>query len=258
MTSVSITRRAAVLTAVFSIMGKSSGSAASAPTLVTERLTLKGQPLELKRYGAASRGKRPTVLLLHGSKGLDANYQAYDRYACDLAGANIDTLLFTYFQPGELKAINEARNASSREVEYARSVDQWVSLVRSVASMAREHENSSGSVGLLGFSLGGFVGVAAASDPMFSVLTVFYAGLPTFYTRRIDHLPPLLDIHGDADRSVSLSQGSKLVETAKRLGGVADLAVFRNEGHGFDLDLSNRDAFNARQRAIAFTAQWLR
>ena len=140
---------------------------------------------------------------------------------------------------------------------YAQSIDRWVALVRDAATAAQMDERSSGRVGVFGFSLGGYVAVAAASRPLFSALNVFYAGLPTFYDQPIASLPPLLDIHGDADRAVPLSEGERLVAAAKQLGGVAELAVFHNEGHGFDLDLRNADAAAARQRAIAFASRWL-
>lgn len=252
-----ITRRVAVLAATCIAIGSDFARAAAEPMITAEDFPTKDASIKVHRYATRGLGKRPAVLLLHGSKGLKANFEAYDRYARDLAASGIDTLLFSYFQPEELKVINEARDGSARHRQYIESIDRWVSLVRSIADSAREHERNSGHVGLLGFSLGGFVAVAAASKPLFSVLTVFYAGLPTFYNHAINFLPPLLDIHGDADRAVSLSQGERLVTLAKRLGGVAELALFRNEGHGFDLDIGNRDAASARQRAIAFTSQWL-
>ena len=208
-------------------------------------------------YSVVGGGPRPTALILHGSKGLDAHLEAYERYARDLAAAGVDALLFSYYRPEDMAAINGAPNASVRERYYARSADRWVSVVRAVAKSTRGSGVASANVGLLGFSLGGFVAVAAASEPLFSVVTTFYAGLPEFYDHPIKSLPPLLDIHGDADRSVPLSQGLKLVAAAKHLGGVADVAVFRNEGHGFDLDPANRNASRARQRDIAFTTRWL-
>ena len=231
--------------------------AASGPQISIEDINFERLQVSVTRYKAPGSGKHPTVLLLHGSKGLNAQIQAYDRYARDLAGQNTDTLVFTYFQRNELKEIDEAHTASVRQAQYARLIDKWTSLIRTIASAARDGDQSTGHVGLLGFSLGGLIAVAAASQPLFSVLTVFYAGLPSFYDHRIMFLPPLLDIHGDADRSISMSQGSKLVETAKHLGGIGELIVFRNQGHGFDLDLANPDATPARRDATAFIARWI-
>jgi len=252
----SVTRRQTMLAALGVVVGNRAWATSGTETAI-ENVNVEGVQVRVTRYTAPESGKRPTVLLLHGSKGLDAQISAYDRYARDLAKLNIDTLLFTYFQPDELATINEARTASVRKAQYARSVDRWVSLVRDIAIAAKDDDRSSGHVGLLGFSLGGLVAVAAASQPLFSVVTVFYAGIPSFYDHKITFLPPLLDIHGDVDQSVPLSQGSKLIATAKHLGGVADLAVFRNQGHGFDLDLTNPDATPARLRATAFISRYI-
>ena len=228
--------------------------ARSAPSITTsiEEIDVAGARIQATRYSTSGVHSRPTVLLLHGSRGLAPHFDAYDRYARDLAGVHIDTLLFTYFRSNELAEINTANGSSEREKQYAISIDGWVALVRAVARAALAHERSSGEVGLLGFSLGGYVAVAAASRPLFSAMAVLYTGLPNFYGKPIKYLPPVLDIHGDADQSVPLTEGANLVAAAKHLGGVSKLIVFAHEGHGFDLDPSNKDAASARRQAIAF------
>ncbi len=252
---IAMTRRQAMLVGAYCIAGGPARADSTASRMV-EEINVEGTRVNLTKFIAPGSGRRPIVLLLHGSRGLDGRIEAYERYAQDLADAHIDAWLFSYFGPEDRSAIKAAGSEAGREAQYARMIDRWVTLVRAVAGVARDHTQSSGRVGLHGFSLGGFVAVATASQPLFSVLTVHYAGLPTFYRHEINFLPPLLDIHGDRDRSVSLKEGSNLVATAKRLGGVAELVVFPGEGHGFDLDPANRDGALARQRAIAFTTHW--
>lgn len=245
-----------MIAAVGSVAGHRAWAAPALST-VRESIDLAGSSVDVTRSAVQGAAKRPTVLLLHGSKGLEAHRRAYEGYARDLAGLGIDTMLVSYLRPDDLAAIDRAQSVAQRRALYARSVDGWVSLVRGLAARAREGPGSSGHVGLLGFSLGGMVAVAAAGDPVFSVLTVFYAALPGFYHHSMDRLPPLLDLHGAADRSIPVSQGSRLVAEARRLGGVGELAVYANQGHGFDLDPANPDAAPARQRATSFIAHWI-
>jgi carboxymethylenebutenolidase len=248
----SLTRRETLLLMAAWCVAASGAQAAQEIVVAEASVEVAGRALPIRRYLAAGTDRRPIVVLLHGSRGLSNHLPAYDRYARDLAAAGIDAWLFDYAQPDELAAIHSAGSAQRREALYARFGDGWVSLVRTVAAAALKQDSSSGKVGLLGFSLGGFVGVAAASRPLFSALVAFYAGLPAFYHPPIASLPPLLAIHGDADRAVPLSQGAALVARARQLGGAAELAIYAREGHGFDLDLGNRDSASARGRAVAF------
>lgn len=249
------TRRQAIGVLASGALG--SDAVAEATNRAIERVVIPARPVQVAKYLAAGGQKRPAVLLLHGARGLTAREAAYDRYARDLASAGIDAWLFTYYRPNEAAAIQQAAGGTAREALYAQFVDGWVDRIRRVGVQAQQQDRSSGKVGILGFSLGGMVGVAAANGPAFSALAVFYASLPQFYRPRLTSLPPLLDIHGDADRSVPLPLGSELVAAARNLGGVADLAIFRGQGHGFDLDLANPASEPARRAAIAFLARWL-
>lgn len=213
--------------------------------------------MQVARYVAAGEGRRPAVLLLHGSRGLDAWKRRYERQAADLASAGLDAYLFSYYAPEELKAIAAAGGSSARVVLYRKFIDGWVALIRAIGDHALTQSRNSGRVGLLGISLGGMVGVAAASHPLFSALVVFYGGLPTFYSQPIAALPPLLVIHGDADRNVPLADGKNLVAKAKAIGGAADLVVYRGERHGFSLDPDNHDAAAANRQAQAFLLKHL-
>jgi carboxymethylenebutenolidase len=246
-----------LLAAASSLMGGRAGAAPQDATMTQAAIVVGGRPVPVTKYLAPGTSRRPAVLLLHGSRGFEARIAAYDRYARDLAAAGIDARLVSYYQPGERAAIRAAGSPSRREIRYAQFVDGWVSLIRATAEDARKQDLSSGKVGLLGFSLGGLIAVAAASQPLFSALVVCYGGLPGFYHHSLSSLPPLLAIHGDADRAVPLASGTALVAKAKSLGGPAELALFPNQGHGFDLDLGNRDSDAARGRAVGFLKQWL-
>jgi len=72
-----------------------------------------------------------------------------------------------------------------------------------------------GRVGLLGFSLGGAVAATSARDPRIAALVAFYGFIPNSQRARIDRLPPLLVLHGDADDNVPLLFGQNLLSLAQ-------------------------------------------
>src|SRR5437667_208498 len=75
------------------------------------------------------------------------------------------------------------------------------------------------------------VAAASARDPRIAALVVFYGFIPNGQHARIDRLPPLLLLHGDADDNVPLLFGQTLLSFARQLGGRAELVVYPGEGH---------------------------
>jgi fermentation-respiration switch protein FrsA (DUF1100 family) len=86
------------------------------------------------------------------------------------------------------------------------------------------------------------MGVAcSAADERVSALVVMYGGIPGLLAGNLRRLAPLLAFHGQADQVVPFSEGATLVDTARSLGGFAELVAYPGEGHGFGPDAS-RDA----------------
>jgi carboxymethylenebutenolidase len=175
-----------------------------------------GRPINVTRYAAAGEAARPAVLVLHGSSGPEADRPAYARHAQTLAARWIDAYLMSYFAPGTSWS--------------CACWGTWTATVLDVAHAVRQRPESSGRIGLLGFSLGGGVAVAGARDPRVAGLVVFYGALPD-EAWRPERWPPVLVLHGDADTSVPLRDGAALVELARRYGGRAELAAYRGAGH---------------------------
>ena len=98
------------------------------------------------------------------------------------------------------------------------------------AALARPESN--GRVGLLGFSLGGFIAAQTASDDArIAALAALYAGLPDATAARVKHLPPVLELHGDADRIAPPAKGAELVRIARGLGVPAEQVTYPGRGH---------------------------
>jgi carboxymethylenebutenolidase len=87
--------------------------------------------------------------------------------------------------------------------------------------------SSSGRVGLLGFSLGGYVAAAPATrDERVAALGVLYGGMPDTMVSEVKHLPPLIELHGTADRNVPPAKGEELVKLGKAIPADTTVSTF--------------------------------
>jgi carboxymethylenebutenolidase len=209
-----------------------------------------GGPIAVKAYTASGEHPRPTVLILHGGSGLSPSDE---RYARDVSAAGMDAWLFSYYNAEDEEVMHGTDRA--RRVEYFNErFREWTKIIGEIAGYALTQKENSGHLGLLGFSNGGFLAAsAAAGDQHIDALVVFYGGLSRSMKKDINRLPPLLELHGDADRTIPVAQGRALVDRAKELGGMAEQIVYPGAGHGFGV--TNDDA---RSRAIEFLRRQLK
>lgn len=189
----------------------------------------------LNRFATGRPGKRPAVLVLHGSRGFDLRPKAYQRYADALTADGIDAYFVRYYTPADEQAFAVMQTSAHREVYEAGRFDAWAARVSSALSAVLAGADSSGRAGLLGFSLGGYVAAtAAARDARVSALAVLYGGMPDKIAPQVKHLPPLIELHGDADRNVPIASGEDLVKLGKSVGASAEIVRYKGKAHGFD------------------------
>jgi carboxymethylenebutenolidase len=228
--------------AVFACMLALHCSCAASEVRIEEfTVKVKGRALTIMRYAAEGENARPAVLVLHGSSGFGVGHQAYDYAATTLAVYGIDAYLVPYFGPGESAACS--RMASCFEA--------WTETVADVMTAILKRPESSGRVGLLGFSLGGAVAFASARDPRVGAAVIFYGFIPGNWRGGPGRLAPLLVLHGDNDNIVPLSAGRGLVEDALARGGRAEIVVYPGQPHAFST-WSRPTAIEAVERMTAF------
>ncbi|WP_050628738.1 alpha/beta hydrolase [Bradyrhizobium viridifuturi] len=132
------------------------------PSLAAETLSVDAAegPVKLNRFASGRTGKRPAVLVLHGSRGFDLRPQAYERYANALTADGIDACFVRYYTPADEQAFETLQTRERREAYETGRFDAWAARVSSVLSAVLAGADSSGRIGLLGFSLGGYVAAA--------------------------------------------------------------------------------------------------
>jgi carboxymethylenebutenolidase len=192
-------------------------------------------PVSLTRYPANRSGKRPSVIVLHGARGIELKPLAYERYANALTADGIDAYLVRYYGPADEQTLQKLSTPESRDAYNTGRFDAWTGRVSSALTAILTRRDSSGRIGVLGFSLGGFVAAAtAARDERVTALAVLYGGMPEKISPEVKRMPPLLELHGEADRIVPLASGEALVKLAKTAGAQAEQITYPGKPHAFD------------------------
>jgi carboxymethylenebutenolidase len=208
----------------------------------------------LTRYAAKAAGKRPAVMLLHGLHGFERRLPAYERYCNAITAKGIDAYLLRYLTTADTDFFNSGANGQPRREAYEiRRFDDWAKRVSTVVTAILARTDSSNRIGLLGFSLGGFVAAdAAARDQRIDALAVLYGGMPAAMASNAKHLPPLIELHGEADKNVAFAEGEQLVKLGKKLGAEAEQVPYPGKAHGFDFSASDPMAADAVGRVSRF------
>jgi carboxymethylenebutenolidase len=210
--------------------------------------------ISLIRYAADRAGKRAGVVLLHGTGGFDLKPRAYERYAHALSAKGFDAYFLRYFTAADASILqSKSSTREGREAYETTRFDGWVKRVSAVMTTILARPDSSGRIGLLGFSLGGYVAAeTAARDQRVAALAVLYGGMPDAMVPEVKHLPPLIELHGEADRNVAIAKGQQLVNLGKAIGAEAEFVPYPNRQHGFDFSDTDPMTADAVGRVINF------
>jgi dienelactone hydrolase len=103
-------------------------------------------------------------------------------------------------------AVNEKDNTSRRHFEL------WIDTVRDAVKYARALPHVDAErIGIVGFSLGGYLALSAAPkcDPPVKGVVEMFGGLPHEYCKKIGKIPPTLIVHGEEDDVVSVNEAYK-------------------------------------------------
>jgi len=232
----------------------SMGRAASAATPEEVSVAKDDGGVALTRYAADQAGKRASVVILHGSRGIELKPRAYQRYADALNTSGIDAYLARYFTAADLHALDPKTSTAQQRDAYRRErFAGWAKRVSSAVTAVLARPESSDRVGLLGFSLGGYVAAStAAQDDRIAALAVLYGGMPDAMVADVKRLPPLIELHGEADRNDPLAKGQELVKLGNAVGSTAELVTYPGKEHGFDFSDTDPMTADAIGRVTRF------
>jgi len=211
-----------------------------------------GDSLSVSRYAAAGPEKRPAVIALHGTRGIELKARAYERYVDALTARGIDTYFLRYMTAADMAALTSTSHQIREAYERTR-YDGWADTVAAAVTDVLGRPDSSGRIGLLGFSLGSYVAAeAAARDTRVAALAVLYGGMPRTMATKVKHLPPLIALHGEADRNVPIEEGRQLVALGKLVGAETEFVPYPGKAHGFDFSETDPMTEDAIDRVTKF------
>jgi carboxymethylenebutenolidase len=195
----------------------------------------------------------PLVILLHGRDGPDGvagdcTYHALGR-AVALGGYRV--LLPRYFertQGGEPDPGYESLDRIGWEVE---KYGLWLEALGTVIRASREAHQP---LGLLGYSLGGYLALSAAMAwREIAAVAVCYSGFPTPFASLAAQLPPTLVLHGAEDLVIPVKEALALTGILRSHRVLHGVHIYPHAGHGF----CGVDAEDAITRVVRFFSMHL-
>ncbi len=141
--------------------------------------------------------------MLYGAGGMVFDGPSMRRVARTLADDGDTVYLLHYF--------NRTGTVVALDSTMQKHFEGWLETMRDgIAWVHGREEKGSGRLGLYGYSLGGFLAIAAASDnPRVGAVTTQAGGIWNSQEKRIGKMPPVLIVHGLDDGRVPLEKYAK-------------------------------------------------
>ena len=194
-----------------------------------DRFHAGGRQIPVERFEPVNGQMRPAVLVVHGADGLDwpAGPVKYRVFAEQLAEQGYVALLVDYFRSTDTRFADTQTNAMH--------FGTWVSTIAEAVAYAKAIPNvDAGRIGMVGFSLGAYLSLAAASlDHSISAVIEFFGGIPDHYAQRLRSMPPVLILHGDRDWIVPVSEAKRIEQVLSERGLDFESHIYPGQGHGF-------------------------
>ncbi len=191
----------------------------------------------------AASQSQPAILMLHGMDGPEKYGRYYRAYARELSDAGFQVFYVHYFDGSpyaDLLGLSEEELGKT----ILRDRDAWIAgVVKTFASLSEREDVDPQRMGMLGFSLGGFVSLAATEKlvqsedgPQPAAVVEFFSGL--FEDGRghpvvgVDHFPPTLILHGEQDQRVPVAKAYELDKKLTAADVPHELKTYPDKGHG--------------------------
>lgn len=189
-----------------------------------------GYPVPVKYYMPGVNCDSPAVILLHGIDGGRRYGVQYEEIGRSLAAKGYAAFIVYYYE-GQPNAPRPG--VYDLGLPDPAAFAPWVETVKaSVACVQNFPGVDPARVGLMGMSLGGYVGSSAAvNNPSVKSLVVLSGGMPDIYAERARHMPRTLIVHGQQDRDVPVFEALKLRDLMASRGQWHDLKILPCEGH---------------------------
>ncbi|MBV8052849.1 MAG: dienelactone hydrolase family protein [Acidobacteriaceae bacterium] len=187
----------------------------------------------------------PTVIGLHGSGG---GHVSMAEPATLLAGQGFAVYVLHYFDRTDTVYADGLQT-------IARHFPAWMkTLWDCVSFVAHRPEVDPARIGLMGFSLGAYLSLSAASiDSRIQAVVEFFGGFPKEMKLFMRRLCPVLILHGDQDKTVPVQEAYHLQQLLEKKNIPYEIQIYPGIGHGFSADVWR----DAGLRSLAFLNKYL-
>lgn len=185
----------------------------------TARFTSSNRQVSYEIFGAKSAG--PVIIMLHGASGPDI--PLYRNLAQTIASNGYTVFFLHYF---------DASDTMQPSPENYRA---WEKSVGDLVDECRKNSQWSGrKIGIIGFSLGASVALAAGSQMVpISALVEWYGSLPDEFFYQLKGMAPLLILHGARDGNIPIVNAKQLIQLCQLKRFTCENHIYSDQGHGF-------------------------
>ncbi len=223
--------------------------AASAQNSSVTKFQSEHKPVTIERFDPKIAGLHAAVMVIHGGGGPEGDWRK---------GGILDGLTTA----GYVAFVPHYFEGSGGKWEPSGGADQLFAYLRTLNDAARFVAQQPGvqrdGIGLLGFSLGGYVVLGLAEEegshpprepsPGIKAVVEMYGGLPEFAASRMTTMPSVLILHGEDDDVVSVNEAYALEKLLKSKSVPYEIKIYPHQKHGFE----GTAAEDANQRAVSF------
>lgn len=185
------------------------------------------------------------MLALHGSGGF--SHAQYENFAQMLADRG-----FAVFVPHYFEATGTMWAYPQEIREHHRA---WLAAISDAIDFAQQQDFADPrSIGIVGFSLGAYLGLAlAAVQPRIRAVVDYFGGMHDEVIAEMKHCPAVLILHGDRDQTVPVTEAFKLEALLKSRRVPHEMKIYKGAGHGF----RGLDMIDAARRSYFFLKRHL-
>jgi len=209
-----------------------------------------GHKITVWGYEPKTKGRHPALLMLYGLDCLAESPKRYEFIAQRFAEKGYAVFFVHYFDctrlgmkdavdlQGRVKACLAPPLPGAEPDEQVRKYFQdWLAVVKGAVGFARKQGNVDPErVGLMGFSLGGYMAMSlVATEPGLKLAAAVecFGGLPRELHAGLKSAPPVLIFHGDRDTVVPVKEAHALRTLLKDRKCYVEDKIFENCGHMF-------------------------
>ncbi|CAN5160102.1 hypothetical protein BH20VER2_BH20VER2_12480 [soil metagenome] len=181
--------------------------------------------LRAELFEPASGSSRAAILVLHGAGGTLFDGPEMRRVARHLAAEGNAAYVVHYF--------NSTGTTAALDATMQKHFDTWKQAVLDAIAAIQQRRGTRAPVGIYGYSLGGFLAIATASNNANVGAVVAQAGgVWNNQEHRIGRMPPVLIVHGEADQRVPFTKyATPLRQLLRRRGAKVETLFFPSERH---------------------------